>query len=160
MIYGLFYQYDRTRDLVTDINNADESTKVTGMLMKLSEDRKIHILCVLHENKGDRNSRGHIGTELQNKAESVVRVSRDPENKHHSKVEPVYLRDMDFEDFFFEILEDGVPEVVSGKVANQAYKHPEDMEDMLHRNLIQYCLKKRQDHILQMIKRQVLSLLQ
>ena len=136
-----FVIIDGIRDLVTDINNADESTKVTGMLMKWSEDRKIHILCVLHENKGDRNSRGHIGTELQNKAESVIRVSRDPENKHHSKVEPVYLRDIDFEDFFFEISEDGVPEVVSGKVAKQAYKRPEDMEDMLHRNWIKEVFK-------------------
>jgi len=136
-----FVIIDGIRDLVTDINNADESTKVTGMLMKWSEDRKIHILCVLHENKGDRNSRGHIGTELQNKAESVIRVSRDSENKQHSKVEPVYLRDMDFEDFFFEILEDGVPEVVEGKSIKQTYKRPEDMDDMLHMNWIREVFK-------------------
>ena len=136
-----FVIIDGIRDLVTDINNADESTKVTGMLMKWSEERKIHILCVLHENKGDRNSRGHIGTELQNKAESVIRVSRDPENKSHSKVEPVYLRDMDFEDFFFEIMEDGIPEVVTGNVPKQTYKRPEDMEETLHRNWIKEVFK-------------------
>ena len=131
-----FVIIDGIRDLVTDINNAEESTLVIGMLMKWSEELNIHILCVLHENKGDRNSRGHIGTELQNKAESVIRVSRDTENKDHSRVEPVYLRDKDFEPFFFEIPENGYPEIVSGKTAKQAYKLPQDMDDDLHKALV------------------------
>ncbi len=141
-----FVIIDGIRDLVTDINNADESTRVTGMLMKWSEDRKIHIQCVLHENKGDRNSRGHIGTELQNKAESVIRVSRDQDNKAHSKVEPVYLRDLEFQDFFFEILENGIPEVVSGKILKQTYHHPEDLEENLHKNMIIEIFKSTKEY--------------
>ena len=132
-----FVIIDGIRDLVTDINNAEESTLVVGMLMKWSEELKIHILCVLHENKGDRNSMGHIGTELQNKAESVIRVTKDTENKDQSKVEPVYLRDKDFEPFFFEIHENGYPEVVSGKISKQTYKRPEDMDDELHKGWVE-----------------------
>ena len=141
-----FVIIDGIRDLVSDINNADESTRVTGKLMKWSEDLKIHILCVLHENKGDKNSRGHIGTELQNKAESVLRVSRDPENKSYSMVEPVYLRDMDFEDFFFELLEDGTPEVVTGKIAKKSYRHPEELDENLHRNMIDIVFENCQEY--------------
>jgi hypothetical protein len=141
-----FVIIDGIRDLVSDINNADESTRITEKLMKWSEDRNIHILCVLHENKGDRNSRGHIGTELQNKAESVIRVQRNADNKFQSIVEPVFLRDMDFESFFFEILPDGCPEVVSGKVPKRNYKHPEEMDEMLHKSWIKEVFATREEY--------------
>ena len=35
---------------------------------------------LLHQNKGDEHARGHIGTELSNKAETVLQVEKDEKN--------------------------------------------------------------------------------
>ena len=51
---------DGIRDLVYDINNATEATEITGKLMKWSQELNIHIHTVLHLNKGDDNTRGHL----------------------------------------------------------------------------------------------------
>ena len=127
---------DGVRDLVSDINDASEATMIAGFLMKISDEYQIHIVSVLHENKGDKNSRGHLGSELQNKSESVIRVSREPDNKNYSKVEPVYLRELDFTEFIFEINQDtGQPELLT-RAAKKTYSNPKDMDMDLHRGWI------------------------
>ena len=35
---------------------------------------------ILHQNKGEEHARGHIGTELSNKAETVLQVEKDEKN--------------------------------------------------------------------------------
>lgn len=45
--------------------------------MQWTDDRQIHIHTILHQNKNDENARGHIGTELNNKAETVMQVEVD-----------------------------------------------------------------------------------
>ena len=68
---------DGIRDLMHDINRSTEATKLVGDLMQWTGEQNIHIQTVLHLNKGDDNARGHIGTELNNKAESVLLIARD-----------------------------------------------------------------------------------
>ena len=46
-------------------------------------ERNIHIHTILHQNKGDENARGHVGTELSNKAETVLQVEKDSKNPRH-----------------------------------------------------------------------------
>ena len=58
--------------------------------MQWTSERGIHIQTVLHLNKGDDNSRGHIGTELNNKAETVLQVTKDPTDPDRSIVSPAY----------------------------------------------------------------------
>ena len=60
---------DGIRDMVYDINSPGESTRIISKLMQWTDDRQVHIHTILHQNKGDENARGHIGTELNNKAE-------------------------------------------------------------------------------------------
>mgnify|MGYP007001916110 CR=1 FL=1 len=50
--------------------------------MGWSETKGIHIFTVLHENKIDNNVRGHIGTELQNKSETVISVRKQEHEKN------------------------------------------------------------------------------
>ena len=69
--YGLVI-IDGIRDLLLDINNAGESVEVINKMMEWSSKYDLHIHCVLHQNKGDNNVRGHIGTEMSNKAETVL----------------------------------------------------------------------------------------
>jgi len=99
---------DGIRDLVNDINDSSESNGITNLLMKWSEEHNLHIHCILHQNKTDLHARGHLGSELTNKAESVLEVLKEKE-VDRSIVKPVYCRNPEFEAFAFYVDEDGVP---------------------------------------------------
>ena len=98
---------DGVRDLVTSINSEEEATQTVGMLMKMSVEYDCHICSVLHENNADGKLRGHLGTEVINKSETVLSVTK---NEEISTVEPKQTRDMPFDKFSFRINDDGLPE--------------------------------------------------
>ena len=81
---------DGIRDMVYDINSPGESTRIISKLMQWTDDRQIHIHTILHQNKGDENARGHIGTELNNKAETVLQVEKDKGNGDISHVSAIH----------------------------------------------------------------------
>lgn len=107
---------DGIRDFVYDINSPSESTKIITLLMQWTDERQIHIHAILHQNKGDENARGHIGTELNNKAETVLLVEKDSQNHDTSCVKSVHIRAMDFEPFAFRINSEALPELMDGYV--------------------------------------------
>lgn len=109
-----FVVIDGIRDMVYDINSPGESTRIISKLMQWTDDRQIHIHTILHQNKGDENARGHIGTELNNKAETVLLVEKDSGNSDISSVSAIHIRAMDFEKFAFRINEQALPELVEG----------------------------------------------
>lgn len=100
---------DGVRDLMLDINDSTESVTVVNALMCWSATYNIHIHVVLHLNKSDDHVRGHIGTELNNKAESVLVVKKAYADSGISEVSPLYLRDKDFKPFAFKVDDDGLP---------------------------------------------------
>jgi hypothetical protein len=100
---------DGIRDVVLDINDATEATNVVTALMQLSEELGIHIIVVIHQNKNDNNARGHLGTEIINKAESVLSVTKDSQHPDFSIVEAERCREKDFEPFTFKVTEQGLP---------------------------------------------------
>jgi hypothetical protein len=110
-----FVVIDGIRDLINDINSADQSTEISTQAMKWSEEKDCHIMTVLHMNKGDMNARGHLGTEIVNKSESVISVSKE-KGDSYTKVESEYMRGMDFEPFNFEVI-DGIPYICSENTA-------------------------------------------
>ena len=57
----------------------------------------------------DSNSRGHIGTELNNKAETVLQVTKDPTDPDRSIVSPAFIRSKPFENFAFRITDEPDP---------------------------------------------------
>lgn len=103
---------DGIRDFLYDINSPGESTDIISKFMQWTDDRQIHIHTVLHQNKNDEHARGHIGTELNNKAETIMQVEVDKEDKAVSVVEAVHIRDREFEPFAFRINEEAIPELV------------------------------------------------
>lgn len=121
IIEALIYENDRIgfvvidgiKDLVTSINDEEQATMIASKLLKWSEERGIHIVTVLHQNKGDTNARGHLGTELINKAETVLAVSKSETNNAFSIVEPQQCRNIEPESFAFEIV-DELPVIVEG----------------------------------------------
>lgn len=104
-----FVVIDGIKDLVTSINDESEATIIASKLLKWTEERNIHIVTVLHQNKSDNNARGHIGTELINKAETVLSISKAEGDSTISIVEPQYCRGKEPETFAFEINEEGLP---------------------------------------------------
>ena len=98
--YGLVI-IDGIRDLMLDINNAGESVEVINRMMEWSSRYDLHIHCVLHLNKGDNNVRGHIGTEMSNKAETVLVISKSNENPGISEVHALHIREKEFKPFAF-----------------------------------------------------------
>lgn len=103
-----FVVIDGVRDLVYDINDPAEASEIAGKLLKWSEELNIHIVTVLHQNKGDGNARGHLGTELMNKAETVLAVEKK-ENSDVSVVVPQFCRNREPDLFAFEVDDNGIP---------------------------------------------------
>lgn len=113
-----FVIIDGIRDLIKDINSPDEATMITSKLLKWSERSGAHILTVLHENKGDGKARGHIGTELVNKAETILKVEKMERDKHISKISCEMVRGLDFDNIYFTV-NDNIPEIVSNYTENE-----------------------------------------
>lgn len=98
---------DGVRDLLSiGINDEAEATSLTSKFLKWTSDYNIHLILLLHQNKGDLNARGHIGTECLNKAETTISISKDKSNIFIVSCE--YSRDISFGDFGF-VIEDGLP---------------------------------------------------
>ncbi|MFA1772867.1 AAA family ATPase [Rufibacter glacialis] len=138
-----FVVIDGIRDLVSSINDEEQASMMSSKLLKWTEELNIHILCVLHQNKGDTNARGHLGTELQNKAESVLSITKDTQNNEISIVEAEYCRDKDFEPFAFQIDECGLPAIVehwnSSKGGNERRQAlmPADVHVDMHKGILE-----------------------
>lgn len=133
---------DGIRDFIHDINSPGESTDVISKFMQWTDDRQIHIHTVLHQNKNDEHARGHIGTELNNKAETIMQVEVDKEDKNISVVEAVHIRDREFEPFAFRINEEVLPEPVEsylpkekkiGRPIKEPFDPYRDIPESVHR---------------------------
>ncbi|MCM1312879.1 MAG: AAA family ATPase [Bacteroides sp.] len=107
-----FVVIDGIRDLISDINSSGESVDIINDLMRWTNVYNIHIHTVLHLNKSDDNTRGHIGTELNNKAETVLKVVKNAYAPGISEVRPMITREKEFDSFAFQIGKDGLPETV------------------------------------------------
>lgn len=115
--YGLVV-VDGIRDLIRDINNPGESIDIINDFMRWSSKYNLHIHTVLHLNKADDNTRGHIGTELNNKAETILQITKNQEFPNMSEVRAMHIRDREFTPFSFEIGDDSLPHLVDNYKAN------------------------------------------
>lgn len=115
-----FVVIDGIRDLIRDINSPEESTMISSKLLKWSERSGAHIMTVLHENISDGKLRGHIGTELMNKAETVIRVEKDKDDLSISKISCDMVRGLDFDPIYFRVNEN-IPEVISKDYTQQKW---------------------------------------
>ena len=107
-----FVVIDGIRDLITSINDEVESTNMASKLLEWTERYNIHIVVILHENPGSDKARGHIGTELTNKAETVITVQIDKYDDDVSIVSAGFCRNKSFKPFAFKITDDGLPKII------------------------------------------------
>lgn len=122
------------------VNDEEEAISIVSNLMKWSEELNVHIIVVLHQNKSDSNPKGHIGSQLNQKCETVLSVERDQENKGISKIEPTQSRGLDIEPIYITVNEKGIPEIISTQNAVQKIerksKDPHDYNFDFHKRLL------------------------
>ena len=99
---------DGISDLQYNTNDLEESERIITSLMRFSSHYRTHILCVLHTNPGSDKARGHTGSALQRKAETVMYVHRVGAV---SVVEPQFCRNEPFERFAFRVNDSALPEL-------------------------------------------------
>ena len=110
-----FVIIDGVRDLMLNFNDVEESTEIASKLLKWTEELNCHICNVIHMNKGDFNARGHMGTELMNKSESVITVDTPVEQKSKAVVSNDFSRGIPFDEFAFDV-STGLPELCEFKI--------------------------------------------
>ena len=146
-IEGLgFVVIDGIRDLVYDINSPSEATCVISKLMQWTDEYQIHLHTILHQNKSDENARGHIGTEINNKAETVIQIEKDKDDCNISKVESVHTRSKDFLPFAFCINDQSLPELLpdymptkkgAGRPKQEPFSPYRDVHEAIHRKALE-----------------------
>lgn len=99
---------DGVADLVNDPNDLHESENLVCELMRWSSEYDNHIICVLHTNPGGTKARGHLGSSLLRKSETVMLVEADGDT---SVVKPQYCRNEPFSEFAFRVNASGLPEL-------------------------------------------------
>ena len=109
-------------DCVSDFNDLHECNDFVQKLMTLSSEEKAHITGILHLNPGSIKARGHLGTLLQNKCETVVVIKDAGE---YSEVICQRARGKKFKDFTIRINDEWLPYVSDDEIGiEQASKNP------------------------------------
>jgi hypothetical protein len=69
---------DTVTDIIGDINDLEKSTALIEMLNSNLDRVNCTFICVIHEifSNGRPKPRGHIGSEIQNKASTTIRISK------------------------------------------------------------------------------------
>ena len=151
---------DGLRDLMYDINNGKEATDVMTVLMAWTSVYDLHIHTVLHLNKNDNNPRGHIGTELENKAETVLIISKNLQNNSISEVRPMHMRDKEFSTFAFHIDDNKLPVLDNGisvTVVKRREKSRVSLDNEVHQEILSKAFKNnsptRYSDLVEMVSR-------
>jgi len=90
-------------DLIRAINDEDQSTELVTRLLKWTELYQIHIITIIHQNPKDLKARGHIGTMVQHKSETVLEAKAGANDL--TQVTCLFSRGMKFPTFNFEIVD-------------------------------------------------------
>lgn len=101
---------DGIADLVSDVNNLEESNAVVQKLMTWSARFNCHIINVIHQNFGSTKlGTGHLGSFLEKKAETVIQLEANTVNKEWITVLCGRSRGYAFETFSFQVNNIGLP---------------------------------------------------
>jgi len=112
---GLIF-IDQIADFLKSINSEDEAIALIRVLEKLTKDKGIHICVVLHQNRNTEYGNGWIGSTLEKKSETVIKVEKSPE-ENASSIIPYMCRNREFREFDIIIDDNGQPRVNDGAFA-------------------------------------------
>ncbi len=80
---------DGIADYISDVNDPEQSNAIVKYFEELAIKYRTPILVIVHTNPGTDKERGHLGSQLQRKSESVLTVKKEGDI---SFVEPKFLR--------------------------------------------------------------------
>lgn len=103
---------DGIADLVSDVNNLEESNACIQKLMEWSAIYDCHIVTVIHSNFGSDKPTGHLGSFLEKKAETQIQLEANTVNKEWVTVKCKRSRGYAFDTFSFKVNDLGLPEVI------------------------------------------------
>lgn len=75
---------DVLTDCIANFNDPKESMKLIDLMNNMINEFNITFICIIHENPGQgEKARGHLGTELQNKASTQIQTSLEQIDDNH-----------------------------------------------------------------------------
>jgi hypothetical protein len=101
---------DGVADICKNVNDLDESEKVINQLLDWTE-KGIHVLNVIHKNPNSDKIKGHLGSLIVPKSETVIELSNTNKRKKNAPIHVVNRdsRGPGFIDFHFKLNEFGIP---------------------------------------------------
>jgi hypothetical protein len=91
----LFIVLDVITDCVFNFNDTKDSMKLIDMMNQSINRYDVTFLCLIHENPGSTDkARGHLGTEMLNKASTVMQIGfeKDANNHNTDLIKVAYLK--------------------------------------------------------------------
>ena len=103
---------DGIADLVSDVNNLEQSNLCVQKLMEWTARFNCHIMTVIHSNTGTSKPTGHLGSFLEKKAETQIELELNTVHTDWVTVSCKRSRGYPFDKFSFKINKFGLPEVI------------------------------------------------
>ena len=91
----IFIVLDVITDCVFNFNDTKDSMKLIDMMNQSINRYNVTFLCLIHENPGSADkARGHLGTEILNKASTVMQIGfeKDAQNHNTDLLKVAYLK--------------------------------------------------------------------
>jgi len=94
---------DGVADLIEDSNDLVMSNYIAQKLLSWTDKYNIHVCIIIHNAYNTIKPTGHLGSSVVKKAESVILLEPEEENKEILKVSHLYSRGRSFQEFYFRI---------------------------------------------------------
>ncbi len=129
---------DGIADLIVGYNNEESAIEIIGQFMKWTHELNIHIITIIHQNKGDNNAKGHLGSLILQKAETVLSIEKDGEI---STASTSHSRNKEINPLSFSVDEMELPFLVdynsSKSSPKKQIRYPRDINDpKVHENIL------------------------
>lgn len=111
-----FISIDGIADLVENTNDIIMSAHIAQKVMEWTDNYGAHIHTIIHKLIGVNKPTGHLGSYILKKAETVVFLEKEDEENKNSNiiVKHKYSRGRSFNDFAFNVNEQGLPYFIKG----------------------------------------------
>lgn len=150
---------DGVADLLEEgYNDEKNAKKIESYLLKITGELNCHIVTVIHENKANAMAKGHIGSYLNQKAESVLRVVKDQNNPDFSTISAHFTRNRDFKSFEF-YTENDLP-IIKTIAHNVTSKGRIDFMSIAKEDQVAFLLKvKSKEELEWMLRKDLITIL-
>ena len=103
---------DGVADLLNDVNSMLETNYVVQKIMTWTAKKECHLLTIIHQNFGSDKPTGNLGSALEKKAETQIKLEKNEINKGWITVECKRSRNTSFDPFSFSVNDNILPEFV------------------------------------------------